>query len=161
MAKKRGKSGKQQKNNAGMMSRQNILIAGGVLVALVLVFALIMLSSGSGDDDTAPIAEASQLISPQDYQAQFAEGDSEYVLIDVRTQGEFASGHIVDSINIPVEELQSRINEVPEGMPVVVYCRTGNRSAQAASILEEAGFFGIYDLGGIVQWQEVGYSLVN
>lgn len=59
-------------------------------------------------------------------------------ILDVRTPGEFAGGHVRGAMNIPVEQLAKRLTEVPEG-PVVVYCRSGMRSRRARAMLEGAG----------------------
>lgn len=72
-------------------------------------------------------------------------------LLDVRTPIEFAGGHIDGAINIPVGELAQRMGEVPEG-PVVVYCRSGARSARAAGSLVQSGREAVYDLGGMGAW---------
>ncbi len=146
------------------LNRQQIITVIATLF-IVSVGVAVMLLSGDepAGSDGIPntLSERPQLITPQNYVGQFVEGDADYVLIDVRTPAEFSGGHIVDSINIPVEELQSRIDEVPDGMPIVVYCRSGNRSAQAANILDSAGFNSIYDLGGVIDWSAAGYSLTN
>ena len=55
--------------------------------------------------------------------------------------------------------IRDRLSEVPQDKPVVLYCRSGNRSGQAAQILEQAGYTQIYDLGGIVAWAEQGYPV--
>lgn len=94
-------------------------------------------------------------ISPADYQSKFGAG-SKHLLLDVRTPEEFASGHIPGAVNISVDALSQRLSEVPQDEPVVVYCRSGNRSNQAAQILDKAGYTQIYDLGGIVTWAEQG-----
>jgi phage shock protein E len=98
-------------------------------------------------------------IAPDTYVSDFVSADQEHVLIDVRTPQEFSTGYISGAINIPVDELASRISEIPEGMPVIVYCRSGNRSARAASILNSNNYNEIYDLGGVIQWQQAGYTL--
>ncbi len=63
-----------------------------------------------------------------DAKAKVASGAT---LLDVRTRDEFASGHVKGALNIPVQELGQRLSEVPRGA-VVVYCRSGGRSASAA-----------------------------
>ncbi|MEL6182207.1 MAG: rhodanese-like domain-containing protein [Myxococcota bacterium] len=73
------------------------------------------------------------------------------VLLDVRTPGEFASGHLDHAINIPLQQLQKRHSEVPQG-PVVLYCQSGIRSARAAAVLHSAGREEIYDLGRMSSW---------
>jgi rhodanese-related sulfurtransferase len=72
-------------------------------------------------------------------------------LVDVRTPGEFAGGHIRNALNIPVQELAGRIDELDSSKAVVVYCRSGARSSAAASTLRAQGFE-VYDLGAMSSW---------
>lgn len=74
-------------------------------------------------------------------------------LVDVRTAGEHASGHIPGSLNIPVSDLSGRIKELGDkSKPVVVYCASGMRSASAVSLLKRSGFTEVYDLGAGSRW---------
>ncbi|NDV65045.1 FAD-dependent oxidoreductase [Bacteroides sp. 224] len=73
---------------------------------------------------------------------------NESVLLDVRTRDEFSMGHISGAINIPVEELRSRVNEVPTNKPVFIYCAVGLRGYQATKILVAKGFSNIKNLLG-------------
>lgn len=69
-------------------------------------------------------------------------------VIDVRTDDEFNGGHVPGAKNIPVHTLPLRLNEVgPKDRPVVLYCRSGARSAQAAQILRRAGWTDVIDVG--------------
>lgn len=71
-------------------------------------------------------------------------------VIDVRTPGEFASGHYPGATNIPLQELEGRIAEVGDKRsPVVVYCASGMRSAKAAQVLSAAGFADVTNAGGL------------
>jgi glyoxylase-like metal-dependent hydrolase (beta-lactamase superfamily II)/rhodanese-related sulfurtransferase len=73
-------------------------------------------------------------------------------LVDVRGDAEWREETIPGSLNIPLQHLRERIGEIPDG-PVVVYCRTGERSSTAASLLEQAGRMNVVDLvGGITAW---------
>ena len=75
------------------------------------------------------------------------------VLLDVRSPAEFSSGHLDGAINVPVDQLPNRTSEVgPKERPVVVYCRSGARSARAAGILRAAGFSKVEDLGAMSRW---------
>ncbi len=76
------------------------------------------------------------------------------LLLDVRTANEFSGGHIEGAINIPVQELPRRLDELgnDKAREVVVYCQSGGRSAIAKRILQSNGFESIYDLGRIDQW---------
>lgn len=74
-------------------------------------------------------------------------------LIDVRTPSEFANGHLPGAINIPVSELAGRASELGDkSKPVVLYCRSGARSARAKKSLEDAGFAKVSDLGPKSAW---------
>jgi rhodanese-related sulfurtransferase len=74
-------------------------------------------------------------------------------LLDVRSPEEFASGHVEGAVLLPVDELEGRLSEVSRTAPVVVYCRSGGRSARAAQILSAAGYE-VHDLGGMSNWDE-------
>jgi hydroxyacylglutathione hydrolase len=79
-------------------------------------------------------------------------------LIDVRAESEWRQEAIPDSLNIPLQHLRERAAEIPEG-PVVVYCRTGERSSTAASLLEQTGRMNVVDLvGGITAWKASGQN---
>jgi len=74
-------------------------------------------------------------------------------VVDVRTPQEFASGHVPGAFNIPYDEVERRAAEVgPPSAEVIVYCRTGRRSAVAAQTLERLGYRKVYDLGSISAW---------
>ncbi len=76
-------------------------------------------------------------------------------LLDVRTPGEFSGGHIDGATNIPVQELEAQLSTLAakKDQDIVVYCRSGHRSAQAAGILKQAGFTRVHDLGSISNWK--------
>lgn len=73
------------------------------------------------------------------------------VLLDVRTREEFADGHVEGALNIPVQELSARLHELRKGQNVVVYCRSGGRSASAAQILRTRGH-DVLDIGPMSAW---------
>lgn len=75
-------------------------------------------------------------------------------LVDVRFPGEWAQESIPGSVNIPLDQLPERVNEIPRGGRVAVFCQTGLRSSTAASLLEGAGHGGVIDLiGGFADWK--------
>lgn len=77
-------------------------------------------------------------------------------LIDVRTQGEYAEGHIAGATNIDIysETFESEISNLDKNTPVYVYCRSGGRSGKAMSIMKAMGFVEVYNLdGGMNAWQ--------
>lgn len=73
------------------------------------------------------------------------------LLLDVRTTGEFAGGHVEGAINIPLSDLEARFSELETDRGVVVYCQMGSRSARAATILRQRGV-DVFDLGAMSSW---------
>ncbi len=138
--------------NRKQSNRNLVLIAGLIVAVAVVTGAVLLLSPTAG-----PPAADTALISPTDYQSQFT--DEPHFLLDVRTPEEFGTGHIAGAANISVQTLADRLSEVPQDQPIVVYCRSGNRSAQAAQILQAAGYTGVYDLGGVIDWTAAGLPL--
>ena len=80
--------------------------------------------------------------------------DDKIIILDVRTEEEYREGHIPGAIVIPNETISSEpLKELPDlDQEILVYCRSGNRSAQAAKKLIEAGYTQVYDFGGINNW---------
>jgi rhodanese-related sulfurtransferase len=84
------------------------------------------------------------------------------VVLDVRTPGEFLEGHIKDAVLIPVQVLNTDYIKILNNKkdPILVYCRSGNRSVTALKILSDNGFEKLYHLkNGIKGWVKSGYSI--
>lgn len=77
------------------------------------------------------------------------------LVIDVRTPGEFAEGHIPHAINLPLEELRDRLEEVPQGRSLMVYCKVGQRGYMATRLLMQKGFDVANISGGYTSWQQM------
>jgi rhodanese-related sulfurtransferase len=80
--------------------------------------------------------------------------DKNVIIVDVRTLEEYNEGHIENAILIPNETI---LDEPPEQLPdldseILIYCRSGNRSQQAAEKLIDLGYTNVYDFGGIIDW---------
>lgn len=74
-------------------------------------------------------------------------------LVDVRTPGEFNAGHIPGAVNVPLQELGARLKQLgAKEKPVVLYCASGSRSSMAMSVLKNAGFQQVFNLGGMGRW---------
>jgi rhodanese-related sulfurtransferase len=85
----------------------------------------------------------------------------EEVIIDVRTQGEFAEGHVGGSLNIAHDEIEDRATELKSFQKIYLYCRSGRRAEVAAGILKGMGFktiIGVFD-GGMPDWIAAGYPV--
>lgn len=128
------------------MKKGYVLIAAVIFLFIAVVGYSSMDFSGQGYND----------VSPEKAYGMMQEGDP-YVL-DVRTVGEYRDGHIPETDEvIPVEdpnELETEYRRVPEDRDVIVYCRTGRRSAIAAEFLAEKGYDRVYNVeGGITRWR--------
>lgn len=103
--------------------------------------------------------------NPQDISVQQAKrmiNRQGVVVLDVRNESEYNLGHLYDAVWIPLYELESRIDELAasENDKMIVYCASGNRSAQACQILADNGFMKLYNMeGGITAWIEAGYPI--
>jgi rhodanese-related sulfurtransferase len=125
------------------------LIDAAVLVAAAAVLLTVVWSRFSGDKP----AQAAEL----------AKQPGTFVL-DVRTQGEYAQGHLERSVLIPVQQLAGRLSDLPadKSTPILVYCAMGGRSAVAAGLLKSKGYANVHDLsGGIGAWQRAGLPVVK
>ncbi len=113
------------------MRRSSLFTAAAVLL-LLLVFGATRGSAGPADDlqaiDTA-----------------LTEGA---LLVDVRTPGEFSAGHLPGAVNLPLDQLHRGAASLDPQRTVVLYCRSGNRSAYGAELLGKLGFAEVLDLGG-------------
>lgn len=70
------------------------------------------------------------------------------VIVDVRTKGEYQSGHIKGSINIPLQSLQSNLSKLNKNQTIITCCASGMRSGSAKSILKSNGYETVYNGGG-------------
>jgi len=102
----------------------------------------------------APKLSGVKSMSAGDYQS-FRHED--HTLVDVRSGGEWQSGHPSRAIHIELGQVSQRMHEIPKDKPLVVICASGNRSAMAATKLANAGFEPVYNFaGGMGAWQSAG-----
>lgn len=81
-------------------------------------------------------------------------------LVDVRTEAEVAQGVIDGAVHIPLHLLPLRADDLPKDKPVVIYCRSGARSAQACAFMASKGFDNMHNLaGGIMAWARSGNAV--
>jgi rhodanese-related sulfurtransferase len=102
-------------------------------------------------------------ITPDGLREKMEKGD-DFILLDVRSPGEYAADAIEGSRLLPVQELSLRVRELPSDKEIIVYCRVGNRSAFAASYLSQLGYTVKNLEGGILAWnmaQENAFAAVS
>ena len=131
-----------------MSKRKRVFI---IFAALILL--LTACSSGGQVMDGEDMVRSYTQIS-QDEAKQMMEQDGTQIIVDVRTQEEYDSGHIPGAICIPNESIGTK---QPEELPdldqvILIYCRSGNRSKQAAQKLFDMGYTNVYEFGGINDW---------
>jgi phage shock protein E len=139
------------------MNRRSIPLFAVILTAAAVALFVFGLMGAS----FAPAISTGGKTTPADYITQYLDTGAQHLLIDVRTPEEFAEGHIANAVNISLQTLSQRLNEIPRTIPVVLYCRSGNRSDQAQQLLEQAGYTNVQDMGGIIDWQAQGYPISN
>ncbi len=103
-----------------------------------------------------------QSVSPSDAVLMINHDDA--VVLDVRENKEYQDGHILNAIHIPQSSLSSRLDELEKykSRPIIVSCRSGQRSAHACAVLKKHGFESIYNLsGGVMSWQNASLPLTR
>lgn len=125
-----------------VINNWHLFLALGVVLALLVAGPLRQQLAGIRNLNPA---EAIQLMNREDG-----------IVVDVCEPREFAAGHIVHAINIPLAQIGARARELEKyrARPVILSCRSGNRSLKAALLLHKQGFAKVYSLaGGIAAWQ--------
>lgn len=132
-----------------------------VFMATLALAALAACGGGEASQAAAEAVDLSALPPAVDVDTTHALLDNPDVfLLDVREPDEYAAGHIPGITLIPMGEIPGRLSEIPTDKPVIVTCRTGNRSEQVVDFLREMGFTNVHNMeGGIVAWAEAGYSV--
>ena len=98
-------------------------------------------------------SESANYKEPEGLARLIEEGETEHIVVDVRTPAEYADGHIPTALNIHVSEIGAQPPSVPKDQLVVVYCRSGARSSRAAENLLALGYKRVVDFGGIYRWE--------
>jgi rhodanese-related sulfurtransferase len=133
----------------------------GVIVTVLIVVGLvgIFFVASSPSNDSGANAENSSKLTFDTVSADINNGS---LLLDVRTPEEFSAGYIESAENLPLADIQSgQIPQISKDKPLYVYCRSGNRSAEATKLLQNAGFSNVIDLGGVNDVEAIGGNQVK
>lgn len=127
-----------------------------VIVMLLAVMGTLCMNGcqtdvSGGEKNT--VESAYMKISAEDAK-KIMDGAEDFVLVDVREEDEYVAGHIAGALLIPYGEMKERAEtELPDKeQTILVYCRSGRRSAIAAQTLSELGYTDVWDFGGIIDW---------
>lgn len=142
---------------------------GGKKVAIVLASALLLWAPWCVQESTSAEAAESDPaddLSPEAAAAWIREKGprGDFVLLDVRTPEEYRDGHIAGALLIDYRSpsFKDDLGRLDRGKTYLVYCRTGNRSGKAVSLMEELRFRKVHHLsGGILKWKEAGFPTVR
>lgn len=120
------------------------------IIPLIAALAAALSLGGCSAND-APITYTS---IPASEAKALMDSETDYIILDVRTEKEYADGHIPDAILIPDYEIAERAeNELTDkSQLILVYCRSGRRSKNAAEKLAEMGYSNVKEFGGIIDW---------
>jgi rhodanese-related sulfurtransferase len=145
---------KQTRRKAQQHKKNNTLLMWGIIAFVVLgVSAIWFTSQGSATSSYPSEISVAEAVSKREAGA---------FILDVRQPEEWDEFHVPDSTLIPLDQLASRINELPKDKEIVIVCRSGNRSAQGRDILLDAGFAQVTSMaGGLTQWKAAGYPTVS
>ncbi len=119
---------------------------------LILIVSLFGCAS-DGSKDTATLEGATYDLTSYEGLSAALEDGVNLALYDVRTEGEYVSGHIPGAINIPYEIIAEEIQIEEKDALIVVYCRSGSRSARAKESLENEGYTNVVNFGGVIDWE--------
>jgi rhodanese-related sulfurtransferase len=145
---------KQIRRKTQQKKKSNFLL-WGILALVILGGAAVWLVSRN----TTTASSLPQEISVADTVAKQKSGA---FILDVRQPDEWNAFHIAGSTLIPLDQLPSRLNELPKDQQIVVVCRTGHRSAEGRDILLNAGLTQVTSMaGGLTQWTAAGYPTVS
>ena len=130
-----------------------------IVIMILSVFIISDCSTVMKEDVTKSTENSSVMkMTAKEAKAEIDKGD--VIILDVRTNEEYISGHIENSILIPVNEIEKEAENIikDKEQKILVYCRSGNRSSQASKLLVKMGYTNVYDFGGIKDWP---YAIVK
>ena len=135
--------------NIFLFLQHHAALSMALVVLLVLLTLIEFIRSKRSAQRLSP-ALATQMINRQNA-----------IVLDVRQQDAFATGHIVDAISIPLAELENKYKKLDKSKPIIIVCATGLESQQAANLLAKHELNTYILAGGIRSWKEAGMPLIK
>ena len=138
-----------------MKNMWNYIIIAGIAVVVIVIGAVILIRQNAKNNilDGPGMVNSFTQISQDEAKEMMKKNDG-HIIVDVRRQDEYDQGHIPGAILIPNESIGAqRPAELPNlNQIILVYCRSGRRSKEAAQKLFDMGYKNIYEFGGIIDW---------
>lgn len=130
---------------------KKFILTVSILLTLVFVLTSCSTKEEKESSEETSMNEETEYIKISSKEAKEMMDSEEVIVLDVRTQAEYAEGHIENSVLLPVDDISAKAEEVikDKDAKILVYCRSGNRSAAAAKNLISMGYANVYDFGGI------------
>lgn len=135
------------------------------IIAVLSIVAICMAADVSSVSSVAKpavtdVGASHRTLTPQEAKLQMDQ-QTDLVVVDVRTQEEYAAGHIPSAVLLPVEQIEAKADSVAKVLPdknaeIFVYCRSGKRAGRAAAALIEQGYTNVWNIGGIMDWPYEG-----
>lgn len=133
-----------------------------VLIGVIMIAALAVGGIFFLRNDKAPSSATEVVSTLSTFASISSEVSSGIKLYDVRTPEEYAEGRFPGSTNLPLQDIQAgKLPDTSKDAKLYVYCRSGNRSAEATDLLKQAGFTNVVDLGGLSDVQKLGGKLTK
>ena len=126
----------------------------GIILGVLLVIGIASPKNPAASKDAALSSETEyKKITAEEAKARI-DSENEVIILDVRTEEEYKAVHIPDAILLPNETITDKMPDLltDQNAEILIYCRSGNRSAQAAKKLIALGYTNVYDFGGINDW---------
>lgn len=124
-----------------------LFIAAGLLLAMIIVYEV--RRAGRGFSTVDP--QTAVMLTNRDAQ-----------MLDIRNVDAFRKAHILNAKNIPLDELEDKLDKLDRDKPVIVYCDSGINSQKAAALLLKEGFAAVHNLrGGLANWQRENLPVVR
>jgi len=149
MAKKKNKNINRNRGLSAFLRKPAVQL--GIVIFVAFVVYLIASAGGSNSNKLARDVNVDKAYEMYQQSGVF--------VVDVRTQAEWDEYHAPNATLIPLDQLQSRLSEVPKDKEILVVCRSGNRSQEGRDILLAAGYNATSMTGGLKEWYAKGYPI--